>query len=184
MKKKIGIVLLLIAILLSIIIATIILRPLKQTIPTQVIVTPPQRDTTLDPSYKKNVFIPTYTPEKGSGVDLGAPLVVDSIREIQKLYPFLPYEKTVITPLSQEVAMVIPDFTSQPNQWTLQVDIFGLDYQLKKEDPEYSAHKNAFKIAATSLSSWIEEKGADPKKIMIIWGDKEYIQNKSQEWLE
>jgi hypothetical protein len=151
---------------------------------TQVVITPTQKNIDIYPSYKKNVFIPTYAPQKGSGVDLEAPLVEDSIKEIQKLYPYLPYEKIILTSLSQEVALVVPDVSSQPNKWTLQVEVFGLDYRLTKEEPDYMANKNAFVTAASSLNAWIIEKGADPKKIMIVWGDKEYIQNKSQEWLE
>jgi len=44
--------------------------------------------------------------------------------------------------------------------------------------------KKSFQLAVASINKWIKEKGVDPQKIMIIWGDKEYIQNKSQEWLE
>jgi len=184
MNKKVGIVLLLVAISLSILFALTLLKSSKQPTPIQIVVTPSQKNREIDPSFKRDVFIPTYTPEKGSGVDLESPLVADSVREIQKLYPFLPYEKTIETSLNQKVIMVIPDFTSQPNRWTLQVDIFGLDYQLNKEDSEYTMNKDVFITAVSSLYSWIQEKGADPNKIMIIWGDEEYIQNKSQEWLE
>jgi len=185
LNKKTLLFSLLVIILFVILLLLYIVKSKSNTPPSpQVIVTPIQKSTDINPSYKKNVFIPTYAPEKGSGVNLEAPLVADSIREIQKLYPFLPYEKIVMTPLSQEIAVVIPDFTSQPNRWTLQVYIFGLDYQLNKGDIEYEVNKNAFKTAFASLTSWIKEKGVDSKKIMIIWGDKEYIQNKSQEWLE
>ena len=146
--------------------------------------TPPQNNAEKNPSYKKGLFIPTYSPEKGGGVDLETPLVANSMKEIQKIYPFLPYEVTIKTPTNQEVDIVIPDKTSQTNQWTLQVDIFGLDYHLIKGTPEYATTKNSFVYAVASLNKWIEGKGADPKKIMVIWGDQEYIQNKSQEWLE
>jgi len=145
---------------------------------------PVQKNTAINPSYKNGVFIPTYSPEKGSGVDLEAPVVANSMKEIQKLYPFLPYEETIKTSASQEATIVISDKTSQTNQWTLQVDIFGLNYHLVKGDPEYITMKNSFINAVSFLNKWIEEKGADPKKIMIIFGDQEYIQNKSQEWLE
>jgi len=184
-KKTLVIVISVFALfLLSSIFVMYRIKSSKPTTLPQVAITPIQQQVEINPSYKKNAFIPTYTPEKGSGVNLEAPLVTDSIREIQKLYPFLPYEKTLITPQNQEVAIVVPDFTSQPNRWTLQVDVFGLDYHLNKGDSEYATNKNAFVSAASSLNSWIKEKGADPKKIMIIWGDKEYIQNKSQELLE
>lgn len=148
------------------------------------IITPIQIGTKKNPTYKKNSFIPTYAPGKGSGVDLEAPLVANSLQEIQKIYPFLPYETTITTPSNREVTLVIPDKISQTNQWTLQIYIFDLDYQLKKEDPEYVVMQNSFRYAVTALNKWIEEKGADPKKIMFIWGDTEFIQNKSQEWLE
>ncbi len=143
-----------------------------------------QNSSEKNPSYKKGGLIPTYPPKEGSGVDLRTPLVTQSIIEIEKLYSSLPYEVTINTPSNQEVSIVIPDKTAQTNPWTLQVYVFGLDYQLAKNDPEYASAKNSFKYSVASLYKWIEEKGADPKKIMIIWGDKELIQNKSQEWLE
>lgn len=184
-NKKI-IIIFLFLILLGIVLITNYLTK-KQTTPTIKIVPTilPIRDTTeKNPSYKKNVFIPTYTPEKGRGVDLEAPLVADSIKEIQKIYPFLPYEKTIKTSSNKEITIIIPDKISQINKWTLQINIFGLDYHLTKGNMEYIATKNSFRDIYSSLNKWIEEKGADPKKIMIIWGDEEYIQNKSQEWLE
>lgn len=144
----------------------------------------PQNNSEINPSYKKNMFIPTYTPNKGSGVDLQAPLVADSMKEIQKLYPFLPYVETINANTDQEVDIVVPDKTSQPNPWTLHVNISGLDYNVAKGDQNYIPMKNAFINATSSVYKWIQDKGADPKKIMIIWGDKEVIQNKSQEWLE
>jgi len=143
-----------------------------------------QEKTQKNPSYKKDAFIPTYSPEKGKGVDLEAPLVVNSMKEIQKLYPFLPYEEIIKTPTNEEVTIIIPDKISQTNPWTLQVYVYGLDYQLAKENLGYVALKNSFSFAASTLYTWIEQKGADPKKIMIIWDDSEFIQNKSQELLK
>lgn len=148
--------------------------------PTPTIASPEEKN----PSYKKDVFIPTYSPEKGKGVDLETPLVANSIKEIQKLYPFLPYTEIINVNTEQEVDIVIPDKTSQTNLWTLHVNISGLDYYAVKGDQNYTSMKNAFINATSSVYKWIQEKGADPSKIMFIWGDEEYIQNKSQEWLE
>ena len=145
--------------------------------------TPASKATEINPSYKNNTFIPTYSPEKGSGVDIEAPLVAQSMQEIEKLNNSLPYEQTLTTPSSQEITIVIPDKTSQTNPWTLQINVFGLDYQIAKEDPEYQLSRESMMYVASFINKWIKEKGGDPVKIMIIWGDQIDVQNKSQEWL-
>ena len=95
------------------------------------------------------------------------------------------YKRQIInTPANSETTVIISDKTSQTNIWTLEVDVFGLDYRLSQEDSEYALMKKSFQLAVASINKWIKEKGVDPQKIMIIWGDKEYIQNKSQEWME
>lgn len=143
-----------------------------------------QNSSDINPSYKNGVFIPTYPPGKGRGVDIQAPLVADSIKEIQKIYISLPYTMTINANTDQEVDIVIPDKSAQPNPWTLRVNISGLDYNVVKGDQNYIPMKNAFINATSSVYKWVQDKGADPKKIMIIWGDGALIQNKSQEWLE
>jgi len=156
--------------------------------PTEVKTTPtnspiPLPTEAINPSYQ-GTPIPTYTPDKGRGVDIEAPLVANSLQEIKKLEPFLPYEQTLSLEAGQEVYISIPDKTLQPNPWTLTVYIIGFDYHLVKTDPQYASAKKLFVGAATSITQWIQSKGVDPKKIMIIWGDTGLIQNKSQEWLE
>ena len=154
--------------------------PLKTQSTTTPSITPEEKN----PSYKKDGLIPTYPPERGSGVDLEAPLVLNSMNEIKKIYPFLPYEATIKISESQSLDVVIPDKASQINPWTLQINIYGLDYGLSSEDVQYTVTKNAFITTVNALHKWLQEKGVDSKKIMIIWGEQEYIQNKSQEWLK
>jgi len=44
--------------------------------------------------------------------------------------------------------------------------------------------KNSFVETTQFIKNWIKEKGADYNNIMFNWGEQDYIQNKSQEWLE
>jgi len=142
----------------------------------------PKRSKTL-PSFGKGNLLPTYQPEKGRGVDLEIPIVASSIQEIQKLNAYLPYTYTFKTLANTEVSLVIPDVNSQTNDWTLTINIFGLDYSLQKNDKDYNAMKESFNETVLYVKKWIEEKGVDYTKIMINWGEQEYIQDKSQEWL-
>jgi len=135
------------------------------------------------PSDNTGELLPTYSPEIGKGINLEAPQISSSINEIQKLYSYLPYIYTFKTTKNKEVSIIIPDKDSQINSWTLTINIFGLNYRSQKGNADYDLMKNSFTETVLFVKKWIEEKGVDFTKIMINWGEEEFIQNKSQEWL-
>ena len=189
-KKQMVVFALLLIILVAIVLTIDLLnRKKKNTIPqvklTNIATSPtpiPKRSEIL-PSFGKGNLLPTYQPEKGRGVDLENPIVASSIREIQKLNPYLPYMYSFKTLANTEVSLVIPEADSQTNSWTLTINVFGLDYTLQKNDKDYNTMKESFNETVLYVKKWIEERGVDYTKILINWGEQEYIQNKSQEWL-
>lgn len=189
-KKQMALFALLLIILIGIVLTIdFINRKKKNAIPqvklTNISTSPtpiPKRSDVL-PSFGKGNLLPTYQPEKGRGVDLENPTVASSIQEIQKLNPYLPYVYTFKTLTNTEVSLIIPEADSQTNSWTLTVNVFGLDYALQKKDKDYNTMKESFNETVLQVKKWIEEKGVDYTKILINWGEQEYIQNKSQEWL-
>lgn len=127
---------------------------------------------------------PTYAPSQGQGINIQSPVVQQSISEIKKLAPFLPYNKDLTLSNGTTVSIVIPPYDLQNNEWTLTVQIFNVDYQTTPDQPDYQNQRQSFKEAANYVFSWMQSNGVDPKKIFVSWGDKAYIQDQAQEWLQ
>jgi len=43
--------------------------------------------------------------------------------------------------------------------------------------------KQSFKEAANDVFTWMQSKGADPRKMFIVWGDRKFIQDSAEMWL-
>lgn len=127
--------------------------------------------------------IPTLPPARGAGVDIESKVAQDSRQEIEKLYPALPFSKT-ITVGGKEVAIRIPEAELQDYKWSLIVYLPDLDFQAPTELPNYSLAKERFLAAASEVNLWIQQQGADPKKIIIVWGDTQFSQERAREWLK
>lgn len=128
-------------------------------------------------------FIPMLSSEKGGGVDTSSQPVKDSISEIVKLSPFLPYDKTYTLSTGVEVSVVIPQKDPRDSPWALLVQIFGIDYQLAPEDKDYQLMKNSFREAGGDVALFLEEKGVTLNKVFVVWGDRSFIQNTAMSWI-
>lgn len=159
---------------------------------TQATITPapsltPVREVTIIPSVvpKSALRVPTYAPAEGRGVDLESPTVQASMTEIQKLVPQLPLEKPL--PAVEGPYPVILNI-SAPSivypEWILNVYFDGINFLEPENSPYYAQTKAAFKQAANETYLWIQQQGADPTKIIILWGDTDATQAIAEEWLE
>ena len=63
------------------------------------------------------------------------------------------------------------------------MQIFGIDYQSPENTTDYAIAKSTFLEAANKVFAWMESKGADPNKIIISWGDRQFIQERAEKWL-
>lgn len=127
--------------------------------------------------------LPFNPPEQGGGIDLKANIVQESQNQIAKLLPFLPYESDFKADDGQKFTILIPGAEYQKTSWVLDVQIFGVDYQVDENDPDYTAQKEYFLSAASSIFDWIKTKGGNPEKIIINWGDKHFIRERAEKWL-
>lgn len=124
--------------------------------------------------------IPT-TSQGASYFDLSSPQITSSKSEIARLVPYLPYRKTFTLSNKLIVTIVVPEEKLQESDWTLDVNIYDIDYQVPKDDEK--TMKQSFKEAAGLLFSWMRQRGADPEKIIIIFGDRLFMQERAKEWL-
>lgn len=131
----------------------------------------------------KQADLPYIPQERGGGIDVRSTAVRASTAEIRKLLPELPYQQTKTLTTGQEVEILIPAQNLQYNAWTLSVQIFNLDYQIPETDPDYNLVKASFIEAANLVFDWMVSQGADPDKMIIVWGDRAFIQERAELWL-
>lgn len=126
--------------------------------------------------------IPTLVPAEGKGLDLQSTPVTASKSEIAKLEGKLPYTETV-TSGDISVGIVIPEQKYQDNNYTLLVNLNGIDFKLPSDDNNYFENRDAFVAAATRVLGWLKQNNVDVTKIIIKWGDRTFMNDKANVWL-
>lgn len=129
-------------------------------------------------------IIPTLSQEQGGEIDMNSEIVQKSIREINKLTPYLPYKKDVTLSTGLLVSILIPEKSLQSNPWTLTVQIFGIDYNTRSLDKNYSVLKTSFREAASIVFTWMINNNVNPNDILIQWGDRAFIQEGAENFLK
>lgn len=124
-----------------------------------------------------------FTQDQGGGINLDSVEVKDSQKEIAKLSPNLPYQETYTLSKGQRTEVIIPKTELQSNPWILNIQIFDINYQLAEDDPKYLQNKTSFIEASNKVFKWIQSRGVDPNKIIISWGDKDFIQKQAEQWI-
>ena len=125
----------------------------------------------------------TLNPTEGMGLDLNSPEIKNSIAQIEKIKDKLPYKKSFTSTRGLEVDVLIPSYDILINKWTLNVEVFLLDYAISESSPEYEKNKQAFLEAARDVFYWLKSNGVNTEQIIIQWGDREFIQTRAEEWL-
>lgn len=128
--------------------------------------------------------LPTLVPERGQGIDINSPQVQSSTTSIEKLSRALPYSQNITTSQGLPIEILIPPITLQENNWTLTVHIFGPDYQIPESDQEYEKMRNAFLDGASEVIQFIQLNDVSTDDIIVQWGDRAFIQERSNEWLQ
>lgn len=128
--------------------------------------------------------VPTLNPTSGLGLDLDSSEIQNSIAQIEKIKTKLPYKKTLTAASGVEVEILIPPYELLTNRWVLNVQIFHIDYELSEGNPNYEANRQAFLEAARDVFYWLKDNGVKTEEIIIQWGDREFIQTRSEEWLK
>lgn len=66
----------------------------------------------------------------------------------------------------------------------VRLEIYGLSYLNREADESKNPNVTAFKESYFKAIEMIEGQNIDPKKLIFIYGDKEYVRETSQIWLE
>ncbi len=135
-------------------------------------------------NYKSIDKAPRLLPREGKGLDINAPYIQSSILEIEKVSALLPYSKSFTSSKNIKVEIQIPPAEMLDNNWTLLVQIMGIDYQVPEDDPSYNDMKISFLQGAQDVFYWLKNNNINTENIIIQWGDRAFVQDRSAEWLQ
>ncbi len=65
----------------------------------------------------------------------------------------------------------------------VRLEIYGLSYLNSESDPAKNPNVTAFQESYLKAIEMIEGQNIDPKKLIFIYGDKEYVRTTTQAWL-
>ncbi|MBP7832792.1 MAG: hypothetical protein KA035_03415 [Candidatus Levybacteria bacterium] len=133
---------------------------------------------------ESTLLLPTNPPSEGGGVNTSAPTVQTSTSEIRKVYPLLPYTQQLTLSTGLTVDVFVSDTNMNSRPWVLPISIEGIDYNASEGTPEYTQSRASFREAALKTLEWLKQQGVDTSKIFVSWGDRAYIQDKAEEWLQ
>ncbi|MDP4011354.1 MAG: hypothetical protein Q8P72_03965 [Candidatus Roizmanbacteria bacterium] len=177
--KKLYAVIFLLLVVLGILILSLIAMQNKK----QSVLYPSEMSKSETSNFRSILEIPTLGPEQNFAVDTDSSLIRDSASSIQALTSFLPYDDSFTTSNGTRIDIRISDRTYADNEWTLLVHIFGPDYQIPKNNSEYTANKVAFLDAAQNVFNFLETNNIDSSQLIIQWGDRAFVRERSEQWL-
>ncbi|MFA9289052.1 MAG: hypothetical protein ACEQSA_04190 [Weeksellaceae bacterium] len=123
-------------------------------------------------------------PSTDNGVNRQSPDVQASEQEIQQLLTALPYQTSFTTQAGIPIDITISRTVTVEHPWYLSVDIYGIDYEVPENSPDYAIMRNAFLEGVNISMTWLNSNNVDTTKMYIEWGgDKAIIQNRVSQWL-
>ena len=66
----------------------------------------------------------------------------------------------------------------------VRLEIYGLSYINKDANPQKNPNVTAYKESYIHAMSMLESVNIDPKKLIFIYGDKEYVRTNTQTWID
>ncbi|PIZ62583.1 hypothetical protein COY16_03855 [Candidatus Roizmanbacteria bacterium CG_4_10_14_0_2_um_filter_39_13] len=127
--------------------------------------------------------IPRLNEDTGGGLDINSPEIQNSIVQVNNLKAHMPFQSIFTTSQGIEIEIFIPPADLQENDWTMTAHIFGIDYQVPKDSKDYQKMRLSFLEGAREVTDFVKEHGGEPQKLIIKWGDRYFIQDRAQEWL-
>jgi hypothetical protein len=66
----------------------------------------------------------------------------------------------------------------------VRLEIYGLSYLNSESDPKKNPNVTAFKESYLKAIEMLEGQNIDPKKLIFIYGDKQYVRETAQAWAD
>lgn len=140
-------------------------------------------------SPKKNVSAPASSTSQEEVI---RPELIDLAKEKRR------ETMVYVTSIESKLPLYLKDFetsvgiTTSINIYRLKDDdaeivrleIYGLSYLNNESDEKKNPNVTAFKESYLKAIEMIEGQNIDPKKLIFIYGDKEYVRTTSQAWVD
>lgn len=140
----------------------------------------------LSPSKKASpVLTPTPLPQTDrlELIDLSKEKRQQAIRYTSSIEKKLPLYKTGLsTSVGIEISLNIYRLPDDPGE-VVRLEIYGLSYLNQETDPKKNPNVTAFKEGYLKAMELLESQNIDPKKLIFIYGDKEYVRKTTIIWL-
>ncbi|MBI4039475.1 hypothetical protein HY388_01445 [Candidatus Daviesbacteria bacterium] len=144
-------------------------------------VKPPAQPTTPRESPIKTYQLPK-TP--AGGVDENAKIVQTSQQMISQLQEKLPFVKEkFITSSGHTTSYRIFRLETDPD-FVININVYGINFQSVSGDPDYNQNVQDFQETARGAFDWIKSQGVNPNDLIILWGDRKFIQDSAESWLK
>lgn len=178
LTKHTVIIISLILIIITIGIVTFLLLQQNRSEPEQQIQEPPV------PVNNEDMTVINEIPwDDEEGIDLDSAEVIESQNAISTITSALPYNYSFTTEDGIDVEVSISSSLLEFQNWVLPISVYGPDYQVPIDDPEYEMHKKAFLEGASHALQFIESEGINTSDVIIDWGSREIVRNRALEWL-
>ena len=142
----------------------------------------PSVGSTRPPGAPRNSLLIPTTISQGR-IDEKAPSIIASTEELKKIEPLLNYQQELVLANGKLVDIVISKRGLQETPWILPISIGGIKYQTPENESNYNIEKQAFKEASKIAFDWLTSNNVAVGKIYIRWGDKPFIQERVEKWL-
>ncbi len=120
-------------------------------------------------------------PVQDGKFDDKAPISQKSKAAIESLKPYLIYRETFTTTSEQKVTFAV--FTKPLDEYTLFVEIIGINFQSNHDDPLLARNVQSFRETAEKILAFIKKHDVNPQDIFISWGGQAYVQKSADVWL-
>ncbi len=128
--------------------------------------------------------IPTIPSSQGGGVNTNEDKVEASTAEIKKVLPYLPIKRPYTLSTGRIVDIIISTNGLETRPWVLPVYIGGIDYTIPATHAQYAEERSTFLEAVNIIYTILKEHGAKPENMYINWGDRAFIQERAEQWLQ
>lgn len=127
--------------------------------------------------------LPNYETERTELVDLSQEKRQQAMIYVESIETKLPlYVESFPTSVGIDTSINLYRLKDDPAE-VVRMEIYGLSYLNQESDPAKNPNVIAFKESYLKAIEMLEGQNIDPKRLIFIYGDKEYVRKTSQAWI-
>lgn len=141
----------------------------------------------FSPKQESSSTVPSPTPfvqaERTELVDLAKEKRQQAMVYVSSIESKLPiYLESFSTSVNIMTSINLYRLKDDPAE-IVRLEIYGLSYLNQETNPKKNPNITAFKESYNKAIELLESKNIDPKKLIFIYGDKEYVRKTSELWI-